>query len=191
MNEKKELRGRMRALRSEHVAALPQTTRALLFLRPPAPVAALAPAGSIVGLYHATGAEAPTRGYAHWFHENGCHVALPRFEGRDAAMEFRVWHDPYDDDALEPGPHGHLQPRSNAPAAVPQCLFVPLIAFTAEGERLGQGGGHYDRWLAAHSDTVAIGLAWDCQLVDALPVEPHDRPLRAVVTPTRFYEGEH
>jgi 5-formyltetrahydrofolate cyclo-ligase len=33
----------------------------------------------------------------------------------------------------------------------------------------------------------AIGLAWDCQLADDLPREPHDRPLLAVVTPTRLY----
>ena len=54
-------------------------------------------------------------------------------------------------------------------------------------ERLGQGGGHYDRWLAHHPDTIRIGMAWDGQLVDELPVEPHDVPLDAVVTPTRLY----
>jgi 5-formyltetrahydrofolate cyclo-ligase len=66
-------------------------------------------------------------------------------------------------------------------------LFVPVVGFTEDGARLGQGGGHYDRWLAAHPGAVAIGLAWDCQRVDALPVEPHDAPLAAVVTPTRLY----
>jgi len=64
---------------------------------------------------------------------------------------------------------------------------VPLIAFTADGHRLGQGGGHYDRWLGAHPETPAIGLAWDCQLAEELPVEDHDHPLAAVVTPTRIY----
>lgn len=66
-------------------------------------------------------------------------------------------------------------------------LFVPLVGFTAEGARLGQGGGHYDRWLADHPDTTAIGLAWDGQRVDDLPTEAHDIPLAAVVTPTRIY----
>jgi 5-formyltetrahydrofolate cyclo-ligase len=70
---------------------------------------------------------------------------------------------------------------------VPDVLFVPLVGFTADGGRLGQGGGHYDRWLEAHPETKAIGLAWDCQLADDLPREPHDRPLLAVVTPTRLY----
>jgi len=73
----------------------------------------------------------------------------------------------------------------------PHLAFVPLLAFTARGDRLGQGGGHYDRWLAANPEMLAVGLAWDSQLVDSLPIEAHDRPLSAVVTPTRLYEGEH
>jgi 5-formyltetrahydrofolate cyclo-ligase len=61
------------------------------------------------------------------------------------------------------------------------------VGFTASGARLGQGGGHYDRWLAEHPGTLAVGLAWDAQLCDTLPTEPHDAPLAAVVTPTRIY----
>ncbi len=70
---------------------------------------------------------------------------------------------------------------------VPDVVFVPLLGFTEHLERLGQGGGHYDRWLAAHPQTVAIGLAWDVQLLDALPVEPHDVRMDAIVTPTRLF----
>jgi 5-formyltetrahydrofolate cyclo-ligase len=66
-------------------------------------------------------------------------------------------------------------------------LFVPLLGFTTSGHRIGQGGGHYDRYLAAHTHVTAIGLAWDTQLVDDLPVEEHDVRLNYVVTPTRLY----
>lgn len=176
-------------MRGAHVAALPQATRALLFLRPPAPVAAMAPEGAVVGLYHAAPHEAPTRSYAKWLYENGRTLALPWFAGREARMTFRRWDNPFDDQGLEPGPYQALQPQADAEDVTPDALFVPLVGFTAEGARLGQGGGHYDRWLADHPAAVPIGLAWDCQLVDSLPAEPHDRPLRAVVTPTRFYEG--
>jgi 5-formyltetrahydrofolate cyclo-ligase len=62
-----------------------------------------------------------------------------------------------------------------------------LLGFTRDGHRLGQGGGHYDRWLASHPQVVALGLGWDCQLLDNLPLEPHDCALRAIVTPTRIY----
>ncbi|MFA7602395.1 MAG: 5-formyltetrahydrofolate cyclo-ligase [Novosphingobium sp.] len=189
MDEKQKLRAAMRDARRKHVAALPAATRALLFLRPPRPLADLAPEGSMVGLYHANPNEAPTRGYARWFFENGRHIALPRFAARGQPMGFHVWRDPYDDSDLELGPYGHLQPTAEADAAAPGLVIVPLVAFTAQGGRLGQGGGHYDRWLAANPAVTAVGLGWDSQLVEALPLEPHDRPLRAVVTPTRLYEG--
>ncbi len=183
------LRARLRKARRDHVAALPSATRALLFMRLPAPIAAIVPEGTLVGLYHATSEEAPTRGYARWLFENGRQIALPWFGARDAAMQFRLWLDPFDDAGLEPGPYGALQPKSDAEVIEPGVVFVPLLGFTARGERLGQGGGHYDRWLAANPAARAIGMAWDCQLRDDLPCEPHDRMLDAVVTPTRFYEG--
>jgi 5-formyltetrahydrofolate cyclo-ligase len=190
LDEKHKLRGEMREARRQHVAALHAPTKALLFLRPPRPLADLAPEGATVGLYNATAHEAPTRGYARWFFENSRHLALPRFDARGDAMAFHAWRDPFEDSDLEPGPYGHLQPAADAPRAAPDLVIVPLLAFTAAGGRLGQGGGHYDRWLADHPAVTPVGIGWDGQLVDALPLEPHDRMLRAVVTPTRFYAGE-
>lgn len=180
----------MRALRREHVAMLPKSVSALTFLRPPGAIAALAPEAATIGLYHAHGSEAPTRAYARWFYENGYRLALPWFAGRDAPMRFRLWHDPFASDELVPGPFRSMQPRPEAEDIVPSLLIVPLIAFTADCHRLGQGGGHYDRWLEAHPQAVPIGLAWDCQLVEILPLEAHDRTLRAVITPTRLFERE-
>jgi 5-formyltetrahydrofolate cyclo-ligase len=159
-------------------------------LRPPAPVAAMVPEGSVVGLYFAGPNEAPTRGYARWFYENGRTLALPWFAERGAPMEFRAWRDPFEDSDLVAGPYGTLQPEANAEEVAPDVAFVPVVGFTADGHRLGQGGGHYDRWLAAHPEVLPIGLAWDMQLLESLPIEDHDFHLRAVVTPTRIYEGE-
>lgn len=184
---KKALRKALRAERRRHVAALPDTARALLFRVPPAPLAALIPAGATIGLYRSAPDEAPAAAYARHFSEAGHPIALPRFDDRDAPMEFALHSDPFGESDLETGPFGLLQPMAAAQTLVPQVLIVPLIGFTADGHRLGQGGGHYDRWLAAHPGTTAVGLGWDCQLVDSLPNEDHDRPLAAVVTPTRFY----
>ena len=189
MDDKRRLRARMRALRRDHVAKLGGTTTALLFRRPPSPLAALAPEGSTVGLYHAIAGEAPTRAYAQWFAENGRAIALPWFADRTAPMQFRLWHDPYDDDGLTVGPYGQLQPEADAAEVIPDLAIVPLLAFTDDGDRLGQGGGHYDRWLAAHPACVAIGLGWDCQFAEKLPREEHDIAMRAVVTPTRVWQG--
>ena len=61
--------------------------------------------------------------------------------------------------------------------------IVPGLAFTRAGGRLGYGGGWYDRLLgAAAPGAVALGVAHAFQIVDALPVEPHDRTLSAVVS---------
>lgn len=184
---KAELRQQLRAARRDHVRALDPATRALILHRPPAPLLELVPEGAVVGLYQATAHEAPATPYARFFHERGHIMALPRFRHRGAAMEFATWSDPWQDDAGEIGPFGLLQPDETAEIVVPDFLFVPLLAFTSNGERLGQGGGHYDRWLAEHPGTPAVGLAWDVQLVDAIPAESHDQDLIAVVTPTRLF----
>ncbi|WP_226015614.1 5-formyltetrahydrofolate cyclo-ligase [Novosphingobium sp. FKTRR1] len=188
---KARLRKRLRAERQAHVAALDPRIRGLVLRRPPGPILDIIPRDAVIGLYMPTADEAPTLGYAGFFHEAGHTLALPWFAGREAPMEFRRWISPYLRDTLEPDPFGARQPTGGAGPdvlpEVPEVLFVPLVGFSADGGRLGQGGGHYDRWLAAHPQTIAIGLAWDCQLAEELPVEAHDHRLAAVVTPTRLY----
>lgn len=177
----------MRKARREHVAAQPAAIRALLFHRPPSPLLAKIGADAVIGLYHATPDEAPAGGYARFFLEAGHTIALPHFADDAAPMAFRAHTDPHGGSDLEPGPFGLPQPAASAPAVIPDVLFVPVVGFTADLVRLGQGGGHYDRWLAEHPGRMAIGLAWDVQLCEAIPHEPHDIALDAVVTPTRIY----
>ena len=187
MTSKSELRRSLRAARRAHVAAQPEAIRGLLFHRPPAPLAARIAPDAVIGLYHAGPWEAPAGGYARFFAEAGHDLALPRFAGRSAPMQFARHDDPFGESDLAVGPFGILQPEASAGELVPDVLFVPLVGFTAAGNRLGQGGGHYDRWLGEHPAALAIGLAWDVQLCETLPTEPHDVPLDAVVTPTRIY----
>ncbi len=187
MNDKQALRTHLRERRAEHDAAIPAALRALLFHRPPAALLGLVPDGAVISVYYPIPGEASPLGYARWFAEHGYRVALPWFAARGSAMELRLWDNPLDDTALVPDPYGAMQPPADAAPVSAAVAIVPLLGFTAQGERLGQGGGHYDRLLAAQPDLVAIGLAWDCQLVDALPLEAHDRRLGAVITPTRFY----
>jgi 5-formyltetrahydrofolate cyclo-ligase len=59
---------------------------------------------------------------------------------------------------------------------------VPAVAFDKDGNRLGRGKGFYDR-LLNHTKAVKIGVAYDFQLVDEIPVEPHDIPVDRVITP--------
>ena len=184
-SNKNELRAHLRELRREHAAALPQEVSALVFRGPPGPVRTMVPEGAVIGLYRATDGEAPASGYARFFAEAGHQIALPRIEAMDGAMTFHAHSDPYGEADLEEGPVGLMQPAADSPQLVPDVLFVPLVGFTADGARLGQGGGFYDRWLADHPETLAIGMAWDVQEVDSLPVEDHDVPLTAIITTTR------
>ena len=183
-----DLRKLQRAKCREHVASLPDAVRALVFSRPPAPVLNRIGDSAVIGLYHATGSEAPTARYAQHFLEQGHRIALPRLLGDASAMHFAEHTDPLGESDLEPGPHGLMQPPQDAADLVPEIVFMPLLAFDEAGGRLGQGGGYYDRWIAAHPDAVRIGLAWDAQKIDRVPMEPHDMPLHIVVTPTRVYE---
>lgn len=184
---KPELRKALRKARREHVAAQPDMVRALLFNMPPRPLLPIIEAGATIGLYHATPFEAPTNAYARFFHEAGHTIALPHFADEGALMEFREHTDPHAETDLEPGPFDLVQPPSDAALIAPDIVFVPLVGFTQSLERLGQGGGHYDRWLAAHPHAKPIGLAWDVQMCEELPIEPHDMKLDAVITPTRMY----
>jgi 5-formyltetrahydrofolate cyclo-ligase len=73
--------------------------------------------------------------------------------------------------------------RDAAGEADPDLIIVPLVAFDADGFRLGQGGGFYDRALARLvPQAFALGLAYAGQEVEAVVREPHDHPLDAVLT---------
>jgi 5-formyltetrahydrofolate cyclo-ligase len=182
---KKQLRDELRRKRKAHAAALPSEVSALVFNRPPEQALSLVPEGATVGLYRSDEGEAPSRGYIKFFFERGNRLALPRVTTLDKPMEFRLHTDPYEESDLESGVWGLRQPGVAAPVLVPDVLFMPLVGFTTKGDRLGQGGGYYDRYLAAHPQVVAIGMAWDIQEVPELPTEPHDMRLSAIVTPTR------
>lgn len=187
MQSKVDLRKTLRKKRREYAAGVPATMRGLILRHPPAVILEMIPHDWVVGLYSAAPEEAPASAYAAFFLERGHTIALPRIAAADADMEFAHHTDPYGETDLVEGAFGMRQPSTDAKSLLPDVVFAPLVGFTERGDRIGQGGGHYDRWLAAHPDTIAIGLAWDCQLVENFPVESHDHPLKAVVTPTRIY----
>lgn len=62
-------------------------------------------------------------------------------------------------------------------------IIVPIVAFDAANNRLGYGGGNYDRLLAqTRADAQVIGVAYEEQRVDAVPLEPFDKPLKSIVS---------
>ncbi|MEG2313294.1 5-formyltetrahydrofolate cyclo-ligase [Brevundimonas sp.] len=137
------------------------------------------PAGAVVALYSAIGAEVPTGELAKALAKQGRTLCLPVVVDRDAPMVFRLWSigDPLEDDAA-----GCPAPLDLAGEVTPDLVITPLVAFDGRGGRLGQGGGYYDRTFEALSDVMRVGLAFAGQEVDQLPKEPHDIGLHGILT---------
>lgn len=83
-----------------------------------------------------------------------------------------------------------LDVRQLIPLQQLDVIMVPLVAFDLQGERLGMGGGFYDRTLQHWRQRAVfpIGLAHDCQQVNQLPVAGWDIPLPAIITPSRLWQ---
>lgn len=100
--------------------------------------------------------------------------AFPRcLPGRQ--MEFRLVSDPGTE--LIPGAYGIRAPREELPLAAPgdmDLLLTPGVAFTRSGERLGYGGGYYDRYMPRCAKAKLIALAFCEQILASLPTEAHD-----------------
>ncbi len=113
----------------------------------------------------------------------GKRVAVPRVDAdRSGAMDavpIESWSD------CLPGYRGILEPVDGDPIEMHaiDLAVVPGLAFDLAGRRLGQGGGFYDRFLARHDlRAAACGMAFEEQVVERVPVDPHDRTVDLLVT---------
>ena len=109
-------------------------------------------------------------------------VLLPRVDGEDL-----VFHAVSDAAQLKSGAFGVMEPDpAKCPAFDPrdaEIIFVPGLAFTAEGLRLGRGRGFYDRLLAAlPADILRVGVCFAEQIVTEIPSEPHDEEVDIVLS---------
>lgn len=120
----------------------------------------------------------------------GVRVCVPRVDWRTKVMQAALVLDWSRD--LVAGKHGIMQPAPHCPEVSPEeldVILVPGVAFDSTCARLGRGAGFYDRFLADPRVRAAkIGVAFDEQIVDAVPMERWDVRLDAVVTPTRVIE---
>lgn len=101
-------------------------------------------------------------------------------------------------DEMVAGAYGILEPREEL-RSLPEkqvaaeqldLVLVPGLAFDRQGGRIGYGKGYYDRLLAAaRRDTLLIALAYDCQIFDAIPMQPHDIYMDAVLTESAIHQG--
>ncbi len=115
-------------------------------------------------------------------------ICLPRYRPASGDYEAAIIGDLARDTVT--GRYGIAEPDDNC-ASLPlnqlDLVLVPGVAFAACGSRLGRGRGFYDRILKTVSG-LKLGVAFDEQIVDAIPSEEHDERVDGVVTPTRWME---
>ena len=109
--------------------------------------------------------------------ERGIIVYAPRVEGEEmVAVE-------YGDDFVISG-QGIREPIGERFDGDLDIVILPLLAVDEQGNRLGYGGGYYDRYLAKHTSSLKIGYCFDFQMLKSLPSEETDVALNMVVTDT-------
>lgn len=149
-------------------------------------IVARIPTGVCVGLFASKGSEIDTAALDAALRAAGFAIAYPRVVAHTRALAFHVT---APDALVTHGTFGLREPADAAPAiavADVAAFLLPGLAFDRAGNRLGWGRGHYDATLAA-SSALRIGLAYEAQLVDAVPTEPHDVPLALVITERAAY----
>lgn len=134
----------------------------------------------VVGCYVSVGSEVDTRLLLRALLARGVVVAVPVTHA-DGLAFYRLEH-PW---SLEPGAHGipePREPRTLIHGDEMDAIIVPGLRFGRDGSRLGNGGGHFDRYLAAHAKPLRIALAFSEQMVDSVYTESHDEGMDILVT---------
>jgi 5-formyltetrahydrofolate cyclo-ligase len=134
-------------------------------------------AGAVVSGFWPMDGEIDIRPLLEILHDRGHVIALPETTKIGNPLIFRQWW---------PGIAMHLERfgtyRPDGPVCQPDYLLVPLLAFDAEGHRLGYGGGFYDRTIAGLEQATIVGCAFAAQQLDEVPVDEYDARLDAVAT---------
>ena len=134
----------------------------------------------IVGGYYPTNHEIDDLEILNYFYKKGSVISLPKIK-KKSQMEFYEW---YKDDPLLINKYGIPEPVK-ANRVYPDILFVPLVAFDNELNRLGYGGGFYDRYIQKIfkiKKIVKVGLAFSFQKFKTIPTNKYDKKLDIVIT---------
>lgn len=129
--------------------------------------------------YVSVGNEVATRGLIGQLLELGKVVAVPRMTADGLMCPVLL----ESIEKLSPGRFGVPEPNGERlfEGVIDVCL-APGVAFTLAGARLGRGGGHYDRFLDENQLVLAIGLAYQWQIIEPWPMDEHDRPVQMIAT---------
>lgn len=142
------------------------------------------PPGSVVSGFSAIKDEIDAGPLLHRLAGEGFRLALPVMQGKGKPLLFRAW---APGDEMGSATWGIAEPLPSRAVLEPDVVLVPLLAFDAQGYRLGYGGGFYDRTLAklrARKPIVAVGVAYDELRIDAVPHLDYDQRIDWVLTPS-------
>lgn len=146
-----------------------------------------------VALYLANDGELDPQQVIHWCWQHGKQVYLPVLHafcpGHLVFVRYAA------DSPMTRNRFGIAEPRLECPAIQPlaelDLVLTPLVGFDTQGNRLGMGGGFYDRTLApVQRDNLEVrltGIAHDCQQTNHLQADSWDIPLQNIVTPSRVF----
>jgi 5-formyltetrahydrofolate cyclo-ligase len=165
-------------MRAERNAVTPGDAALKLIENFPVELARVSPAAG----YWPVGSEIDPRPLLAALQRVGGAVLLPRMESRNGPARFLAWRG---SEALTADAFGVPSPPKSAEEATPKLILVPLLGFDRAGNRLGQGGGHYDRIIAFYRPlgAIAVGVAYAEQEMARVPVGAHDQKLDWVLTP--------
>jgi 5-formyltetrahydrofolate cyclo-ligase len=137
-------------------------------------------ASTTIGLYVSMDTELDTLAVRKLAAVRNCRIFLPRISSY-SARRMRMCADL--GGILLPNRYGIAEPPATLSVATAslKVIFLPVVGFDAQGNRLGMGAGYYDRYLAG-ARPLTVGLAYECSRVSHLPALPHDIPLDAIVT---------
>ena len=131
-------------------------------------------------LYHALPDELQTASFlAKW--ESKKQLFLPVVKGENLLIK------PYRKGETTTGSFGITEPTGEC-SVHPDTIdlaIIPGVAYNSNGARLGRGKGYYDR-LLTHLSCPCIGICFELQLSEEIPVEPHDKPMDIIITPERI-----
>ena len=140
-----------------------------------------------VSLYYPMHNEISPFGFIKYFNLNNFKLTLPVVKAQSRSLLFKEWNLK---DKLKRGKLGNLEPFNNVSDFLPQLIIVPMLMFDKNLNRLGYGGGYYDKsinelkkhFAEEKKDFVTIGLAYSIQETKILPHESHDERLDFVIT---------
>ena len=181
---KKELRRQIKELKAITPVAVRQVEAAMVFKK--IEKMAVWQQSQHILCYWSLPDELPTHEAVNQWLAMGKNIYLPRVVGDD--LEIVPYHGAQ---SLDDNNKFHIgEPvGEGVDASCLELIIVPAVALDAKRNRLGRGKGFYDRLLAG-TNCPTIGVACDFQLVDEVPVEPHDRPLDCVVTSDAVFSRE-